>query len=266
MTGKEAPLEIVGGTVMDEEYYWSDIASTLASLAEEGRIALVFIHGYNTTFNEATMQAAQIGVDLKIPVTAYYSWPSKGRLEGYIADTASIENSKERITDFLIKFAESAGAERVHIIAHSMGNRALMYSMQKIAERAEEASKVPFGQIFFAAPDIDPDTFKQVATTYKNIAERITIYASSKDSALEASGKLHAFPRAGYLPPVTVVEGIDTVEVSGIDVSLIGHGYYAAAREVLNDMHDLIFNNTPPQRRLGLARVDTPDGCYWVIR
>jgi hypothetical protein len=53
----------------------------------------------------------------------------------------------------------------------------------------------------------------------------------------------------GFVPPVTVVEGIDTVEVSNSDLTLLGHGYYGDAEAVLYDMHQLIMDDKPPDLR-----------------
>jgi hypothetical protein len=64
-------------------------------------------------------------------------------------------------------------------------------------------------------------------------------------------------------PPITIARGIDTVEVSAVDLSRLGHGFYAAARSVLTDMHDLMANNTSPDERMGLAKWEAKHGPYW---
>jgi esterase/lipase superfamily enzyme len=142
-----------------------------------------------------------------------------------------------------------------------MGNRALIRAVQQ----ASESARATFNQIFLAAPDIDVDTFNQLASAYNKISRRTTLYCSSKDKALKASGFLYEFPRAGLVPPITIVNGIDTIEVSKVDFSRLGHGYYAAARDVLQDMHHLIFNNTDPQKRFGLSQIEAANGTYWTF-
>ena len=99
--------------------------------------ALVFLHGYRVSFEDAAIQAAQIGADLALGgATAFFSWPSRGRLFGYTADEASIEASEVQITQFLVDFAERSEARSVHVIAHSMGNRGLLRAVQRIAANA----------------------------------------------------------------------------------------------------------------------------------
>ena len=73
--------------------------------------------------------------------------------------------------------------------------------------------------------------------------------SSGKDKALATSGIIHDRPRVGYFPPIKVFKGVDTVEVSNVDLSWLGHGYFADARDLLQDMHKLLADNTPPEGR-----------------
>jgi esterase/lipase superfamily enzyme len=129
------------------------------------------------------------------------------------------------------------------------------------------SEKCPFGHLVLAAPDIDTRVFRDLARVYVKVAARTTLYASSKNRALASSGIVHDHPRAGYTPPLTVIPAIDTVEVSNIDLIFLGHGYFAEARELLHDLHDLLINDLPPERRMGLrATVATAGERSWVIQ
>jgi esterase/lipase superfamily enzyme len=250
-----------------EDAYWNSVEKALRSVATAERDAVVFIHGYNVSFEEAALRAAQIGHDLAISgVMAFYSWPSQGTLQGYPADEASIEASEGYIADYLTRMATQSGAERVHVIAHSMGNRGLLRAIDRIATTAAKDAKVPFNQIILAAADVDYDTFTRLSVAYRSVAQRTTMYVSAKDKAVEASHWLHDYPRAGFAPPVLVVPGIDTINVSNLDLTMLGHGYVAEARDVLQDMHRLIREGSPPERRFGLRREVTPEGgTYWMV-
>jgi hypothetical protein len=68
------------------------------------------------------------------------------------------------------------------------------------------------------------------------------------------------------MPPVLVAPNIDTINVANIDLTQLGHGYIAEARDVLRDIHALIRHGTPPQQRFGLRSENAPDGSrFWVI-
>lgn len=218
------------------------------------------------SFEAAALQAAQMGVDLQLQgIMAFYSWPSKAKLLGYPADEATIEASERYISEFLLNLAKKSGVKKVHIIAHSMGNRGLLRAMQRIVTQVQATSDVSFGQIFLAAPDVDPDIFQDLADAYQKLSERTTLYVSAKDKALATSGIIHREPRVGFFPPITVMDGIDTVEVSNIDMTLLGHGYFADARALLQDIHELLTHNTSPDKRLGLRSRQEGSQTYWQI-
>ena len=252
--------------VLDEIMFWDSVQKALQEHEPDENSALVFIHGFNVSFEDAALRAAQIGFDLQVPgIMAFYSWPSQAKLMGYTADEATIEASEQYIAEFLLNLAQKTQIDKIHIIAHSMGNRGLLRAMQRILAQVQAASEVPFGQIVLAAPDVDPDLFRDLAKAYHILAERTTLYVSSKDKALSLSGIIHDYPRVGFFPPVTVVEGIDTIQVSKIDLTFLGHGYFADARILLEDIRDLLIHNTPPNKRDGRLEPST-DGNYWIIR
>ncbi|HXT21942.1 MAG TPA: alpha/beta hydrolase, partial [Thermoanaerobaculia bacterium] len=253
--------------VLAADAFWADLAGALAERATGERMGLVVIHGYNVSFEAAALRAAQIGFDLQLPgATAFFSWPSRARLARYTADEATIQASEKHIAQFLLEFTRQSGAEQVHVIAHSMGNRGLLRAMQRIVTEVGDATKVPFGQIILAAPDEDQDVFAELSAAYRRLARRTTLYVSARDRAVAGSSLLHDAPRVGFTPPVAVVEGIDTVEVTNVDVSLLGHGYFAEARDLLHDIQRVVVEDTPPQARFGLREAATADGRrYWVI-
>ncbi|MEH2290551.1 alpha/beta hydrolase [Nostoc sp.] len=75
--------------------------------------------------------------------------------EGYTADEASIEASEKYISKFLRDWIENTEIQKVHIIAHSMANRGLLRVMQRIFDQVQTKTKVSFGQLILAAPDVD---------------------------------------------------------------------------------------------------------------
>jgi esterase/lipase superfamily enzyme len=250
--------------------FWSDLRIALKTVRYEigESDILVYLHGFRTSFADAAIRAAQLGADLNVPgLTAFYSWPSKTSPLGYLADAASIEASESYIEEFLVCLARDSGADRVHIIAHSMGNRGLLRALQGIMARAESKGGIKFGQVFLAAPDIDVETFRRFAAVYPRVSERTTLYVSARDRAVWLSFFLHRFPRVGYAPPITVLDGIDTVEVTAIDFSLIGHSAYAEATPLLYDMGALIRENLPPGKRQRIRRSRTSQGLeYWSLQ
>lgn len=248
------------------EAFFAEIRASMQEARDSGSApqGLIFIHGYNVSFEDAAIRTAQIGYDLKIPgAAAFFSWPSRGTLAAYTADEASIEASEQVITDFLIEFASQCGAEKLHIIAHSMGNRGLLRALQRIAANAQ--GQIKFGQIFLAAPDVDRDLFLDLAELYPQHAERTTLYASAADKAVYLSSNLHAAPRAGYFEPYTIAHGIDTVVVPDFNVDMLGHSYFAKAEALLHDMFDLINHGQAPERRQRIKPKEHEGERFWQV-
>jgi Uncharacterized protein conserved in bacteria len=262
-------LKIVGRVPLEPADFFDDLRRELTDLEEpDDRVILVYLHGYNVSFNEAAIRAAQIGVDLKVPgVTAFFSWPSWGSIRAYMGDASQIVESERQITEFLTRISTESGARSVHLIAHSMGNRGLARSIQRITAQASVHAGVRFGQIILAAPDIEVGLFRDLAAIYPAISDRTTMYVSARDRVLGVSKWLAKSDRAGYTPPVTVVPRIDTIEVTDIDLTMLGHGYFAEAEAVLYDINYLLLHNDAPDKRPRLKKETTSDGLsYWVIQ
>ncbi len=262
-------LRLQGIDRREREAFFAEIHDAMQDARESGEQphALLFLHGYNVSFEEAAIRAAQIGYDLKVPgATAFFSWPSRGSAAAYPVDEASIEASEPAITQFLVDFTAHCGADKVHVIAHSMGNRGLLRALQRIAANAQTRGTVKFGQVFLAAPDVDRDLFLDLARLYPEHAERTTLYASDGDLPVHLSAKLHDAPRAGYYTPYTVAPGVDTVAVPDFDVDLLGHSYFAQAEALLHDIHDLIRHNEAPAQRQRITPAFDEDATFWKLR
>jgi esterase/lipase superfamily enzyme len=254
---------------LERNAFFSEIQAAAEAARASGGTphALFFLHGFNVTFEDAAIRAAQTGFDLKVTgATAFFSWPSRGNVTAYPADEASIEGSEQSITDFLVDFTQNCGAEKVHVIAHSMGNRGLLRALQRIAANAETRGKVKFGQVFLAAPDVDRDLFLNLARFYPEHAERTTLYASNGDLPVHLSAKLHEAPRAGYYAPYTVAPGVDTVAVPDFDIDLLGHSYFAQAEALLHDIYDLIRHGDPPAMRQRISPTVDEGASFWKLR
>jgi esterase/lipase superfamily enzyme len=266
LSGTDDRLRLYDVVPMEKEGFWTSIRHHAASFTPEHRHALVFIHGFRVSFKDAALRAAQLGYDLNVqgPV-AFFSWPSRASLIGYVADGSAVEASEEAIAEFLTQFARNCGADRVHVIAHSMGNRPLLRALQRIVSAPESEPAVRFGHLVLAAPDINRELFLGLADKYQRISHRTTLYVSDEDRALRASFRLQG-PRVGLAPPVTCVDGIDTVHVAHVDRTLLGHSTFAEARPMLYDMHALLNHDAPPERRAGLIERQQGHERYWEVR
>jgi hypothetical protein len=109
---------------MGESDFFELLRSSIAKSAAKD--AFVFVHGYNVSFEDAARRTGQIAYDLDfVGAPIFYSWPSNGKTADYLKDETNITWSTPHFERFLGLLAHESGAERIHIIAHSMGNRAV---------------------------------------------------------------------------------------------------------------------------------------------
>jgi esterase/lipase superfamily enzyme len=116
---------------------------------------------------------------------------------------------------------------------------------------------------------VDAAEFRdRFAPAVTRMARHVTLYASANDRALVASTKVHGYTRAGLSgDSMTVVPGIETVDVSPIDTSLIGHSYYGDNPLMIRDMQALVELSSPAAKRPWLEQIArSPSLAYWVFR
>ncbi len=232
------------------------------------REALVFIHGYNSDFRKSVFRAAQLAVDLDIDGAVFmYSWPSKGSLACYVADSATVIRPMARsLRDFLNIVLQKTGAERVHVVAHSMGNRYLLDALDLMAREVPANEKKPmFQQMVFAAPDVDADDFSERVKEFGWMAQRMTLYASSKDRALYLSSIVNGgYRRAGDAAALVTIPGLDTVDTTEVGGEGLGHSDFAD--RALDDFRAIIWLSLQPQSRCVLINRKQPTGgTYWQL-
>jgi esterase/lipase superfamily enzyme len=220
------------------------------------RDLFIFVHGYNNTFEDAARRAAQMAYDLDFDGTpVLYSWPSQGSTTSYAVDEAAVGISGRKMADFLETVVAQSGAERIHVLAHSMGNRALIEAMQTyLAKRAPEQRRRIFSQVVLTAPDVDRDYFVDSIESVRGAAERITLYASDNDYAIRSSQFLHGAPRAGNAGDVIVkLPGLDTIDMSAVPADALGHSYFAATSGAIYDIFRILWRGDPPPQRCGMS-------------
>lgn len=247
------------------ETYLSRLAARVR--ASGSKAALLFVHGYNVTFEDAARRTAQLHYDLGFDgAPVFYSWPSRGEFAAYPVDETNVQWTHVHLVQFLSEFVAGSDAEHIYVIAHSMGNRAVTRALSSYLQSHREAA-ARFREIILTAPDIDADVFRQeIAPGLAAFGAPITLYASSRDKALLASKTFHGYARAGDAGAgLVVVPGIDTIDASAVDTSLLGHSYYGDARSVLSDLYYLVRESKRPPR-FSLEAVETADGSYWVFR
>ncbi len=169
-----------------------------------GRRVLVFVHGFNTRFEEAVYRFAQIVYDFNVKVApVLFTWPSGGNVTDYVYDRDSALFSRDGLEKLLQFLADDPNVGSVSILAHSMGNYVTVEALRQMSIR-DRGLPSKISDVMLASPDIDVDVFRrQIATI--DAAPRttqFTLFVSRDDRALSLSSFIaRDFTRLGALDP-----------------------------------------------------------------
>jgi esterase/lipase superfamily enzyme len=160
-----------------------------------------------------------------------------------------------KIADF-INNTEARCPQRLHLIAHSMGNYVLRHALQELKAQLNDQLLRLFDQILMMAADEDDDAFE---LDYKllylpRITRRTSVYFNRNDLALWASDTIKGNPPRlgtdGPLQPRQLprnVYPIDCTEVVSPLVDPSAHSYYLNVPRVVTDMRLVLRNHIPDE-------------------
>lgn len=184
----------------------------------DGR-ALIFVHGYRTPFDNSVYRAAQIVHDSGYRGTpVLFSWASTGRTVDYIYDNNSATVARDGLEKTL-RLLHAAGARRIDIVAHSMGNWLTMEALRQFALASDRDVSDRLGDVILASPDIDVDVFKSQLRRIGKPDRPFFVIVSRDDRALLASSIIAGNrPRVGdYGNDADLAElGITVVDISAV--------------------------------------------------
>lgn len=241
----------------------------------DGQDTLVFIHGFNVTFNGAIEAGARLARDVRIragatddgrPVNVVvFSWPSDGEAVPFMSYYSDREDARAsgpalartylKLRDFLEQLRNVDRCDRsIHLMAHSMGAYVLRQGLQAALAKDPDGLVRIFDQILLAAPDEDDDTFEQDSKLkpLPRIGRQVTVYFNPSDRALVISDKTKGNPdRLGsdgprlidMLPKKVVL--VDCRNVAGDADALVQHSYYARSRAMTFDIGAVLAGMDP---------------------
>lgn len=228
---------------LDDAELKNALATHLSGRVGSDRDILLYVHGFNTSYDEARFRLAQIVTDGHFGgVPVLFTWPASGSLFDYEAAKESASASRDALAQTLVELGDLPDVGRIHILAHSMGAWLTMEALRQDAIAGKGDLNGKLGDVMLAAPDIDVGVFKgQIA---KLDASRISVLVSANDRALSLSRRIAGDrPRVGALNPKSAADramldglGVKVYDLSGEDGGFYGHGAYADAPDVVKQI------------------------------
>jgi esterase/lipase superfamily enzyme len=209
------------------------------------RRVMVFVHGFNTRFEEAVFRFAQIVKDANAPVEpVLFTWPSRGQLLAYGYDRESANYSRDSLERLLTELTQSSDVREVVILAHSMGNWVTMEALRQMAIRNGRVHP-KITQALLAAPDVDVDVFQRQIAAIGEKRPAFTLFVSAEDRALSFSQTLQGgVQRLGAIDPNAEPwrSKLENGKVAVVDLAKtrssdpLGHTTFAASPDVVRSI------------------------------
>lgn len=245
-------------------------------MIDEKRDVIIYIHGFANSFDNALVRAAQLHEQYVIepkrsggapyhPIVFAFCWPSDGQTQPpwkYSSDRDDARESGPAMARAIMRFIDFMNEgepckQRVHVVAHSMGNWALRHAIQGLKELME-GRNLPtlFDNVFLMAADEDEDTLEIPLKLQPlgELARRIHVYHSNDDLALVISDTTKFNPdRLGFNGPRTFtgisnrVVAIDCENVDDTEMLQANHQYYRRRPEVIADVRQVLAGERPDQ-------------------
>ena len=204
----------------------SDAARQFAEAAT-GNDVLIYVHGYNETFESSATNAGQLSHALQFEGrTAIFTWPSGGKLLDYAYDRESALWSRDGFVQVLKALAANPTVGRIHIVAHSMGSFLTLETLRELRDSPDVSARL--GAIVFASPDVDIDTFEQAVSKLGPLAQRMTLIVDPGDRALALSSQIAGgVARAGTADRARLEAlGVRVADTAGRGWSLLRHSLF----------------------------------------
>lgn len=183
---------------------------------------VVFVHGYNTSYQEAVFRLAQLGADADArAVPILFSWPSQADFRGYVADRDSVTYARDDLVQLLTLLSRSRSKGRIAVLGHSMGASLVMEALRQLRLQGRD-DVIARLQVGLASPDIDIDVFRKQADVVGRLSPPLTVLVSRDDRALAVSSRLTGGkPRLGLasadetsIQEIARQNGVQIIDVS----------------------------------------------------
>lgn len=240
--------------------------------------ALVFVHGFNVSFEAALQRAAQLRRDLNFDGPLFvFSWPSRGQPWQYFADRNTALASVDALAEFLIAVERSCAASRIHVIAHSMGNRVMLPALLRVATRPTSSLAQRLGEIVMAAPAVPMAEFTAALDRLLALQlRRLTLYAAECDLAMSVGKLAELAVLAGHTrdgAPL-IHHGLTSIDITAAgkpDRLALNHDLFTANPVMNEDLRMLLRHGSerlPHQRVAALVPVrnEMDDVLFWRYR
>ena len=256
----------VGGAAA---WLMANLNSSITSARD--RDLLIYVHGAKVNFYNANAFAAQLDHFMGRDMTSLaFSWPTRQNIVAYGTggDVRRAYRAAPAFASLLELLAQDSAARRIHIICWSAGGRVVNSALKQLHARhgnkdLDLRERFRIGTVYFAAADVPSEEFVAALPAINELARRIVVTVSSKDSALTMAGIFmgrgtRIGQRNNELDPeqmetVMAADRLEVIDVSrgreGRGFDITGHRYWFDHPWASTDMILAIRSDLGPDER-----------------
>jgi len=238
---------VVDQAVMSEADFRKAVAPQGDTRRKKHKV-FVFVHGFNSNFQESLFRLAQLQADIKIDgIPILFSWPSQGQVAAYEMDKQSASYSRDYLMALLTMLSSSSEVSDIIVVAHSMGAMLTVDALRQLRIEGKDRVIARLGRVVLAAPDINAKTFRAQVQAIGPLKPPLLVLVSKDDGALRVSSFLDGgIARAGDInvdDPV-VREAALKEKVQIVDISRLakhddlGHDQFVSVAVLYSRLHD----------------------------
>jgi esterase/lipase superfamily enzyme len=275
----EANVRDTGGAAA---WLMADLNASIESARD--RDLLIYVHGAKVNFYNANAFAAQLDHFMGRDMTSMaFSWPTRQNILAYGtgSDVRRAYTAAPALTALLELLARESVARRIHIICWSAGGRVVNTALAQLHARhagdgQDLRERFRLGTVYFAAADVPGNEFLDTLPALNELATRIVVTVSSRDSALDMArtfmrggariGQRNNNLSAEQMEVVTAADRLEVVDVSrgweGRGFDITGHRYWYDHPWASTDMILAVRSDLAPDER---ALAPTELDLLWGI-
>lgn len=231
-------------------------------LAKSRRV-MVFVHGFNNTFEDAVYRFAQIAHDSGADAApVIFTWPSRASVFDYNYDKESTNYSRDALEQVLRAIAQEGDVKDIIVMAHSMGSWLSVESLRQMAIRDGRVN-AKITNVILASPNLDVDVFVKQYLAMRKEHPHFTLFTSRDDKALVLARRIAGnVDRLGQIDPnlEPYRSELEKAGISVIDLTRLkagdrlNHGKFAASPEVVQLIGKrLVAGQTVTDSQIGLG-------------
>ncbi len=220
----------------------------------DGGHALVFVHGFNNTYEDSVFRLAQIVHDSGMQATPIlFTWPSRAQLFAYEYDKESTNYSRTALEQALRVLVEDPDVKDITVLAHSMGTWLAVESLRQMGIRDGRVNR-KIKDVILASPDIDIQVFAKQYAEMGSPKPKFTIFVSQDDRALAASSLITGrVARLGGIDPTAEPyrSRLEEAGITAIDLTKVktgdrlNHGKFAESPQIVQLIGQRLMTGQP---------------------